>query len=137
MKLLPHASDRLARAVVAVRRAPRDPRTFGLWSRTVGMSESQLRAACRAAKVDGHAALDLSRFIRAATVMPELGGGWEEALDFADDRTLTSFLRRCGTHRRDRVNPMDWLERQSVVNQPLLIQRIRQLIAEEDAEGVA
>jgi hypothetical protein len=138
VEFVPHASDRLARAVVAAIHARRDPKTFAMWAREAGTSESQLRAACRAASVHGRVAHDVTRLLRSSSMMQRHQCGWSETLDCVEHDTLRLFLRRCGVQEIERPGVAECLARQKSRIPALLMRRLGELLREiSDRENVA
>ena len=87
---------RLARAILAVRDAPDDPKTLGDWARLVGMSYTSLRALCRVLDIPPHNARDLARMLRAVELSRLQHAAPQAFLDTADERTLDSLFARAG-----------------------------------------
>jgi CheY-like chemotaxis protein/AraC-like DNA-binding protein len=92
-----HSShERLARAILAVRHAPDDPKTLSDWARLVGMSYTSLRTLCRMLDIPPHDARDLARMLRAVEQSRLQHAAPQAFLDTADERTLDSLFARAG-----------------------------------------
>ena len=131
MVLVPHASDRLAHAIVAPIDSDTDPRTFALWASVSCMTERRLRDWCRAAHVEGRSALTFTRMLWAVALVSKHGWTFEEVLDTAEPRTLKRMLQSAGLS--DRADLFDcsvdrFLTNQRIVGQTVLITRVRLLV---------
>lgn len=134
MPSVAHASKRLAPVIVGARWHTCDPRTFAEWGRATAVTAWQLRAWCQVAKVHGRAVLALVRGLRAVTQAEVNGYGYEELLDIVEPRTLERFLRRAGIFgplNGARITPLQFLAAQMFLTKPELIQRVRELLADE------
>ena len=111
-----HSSDeRLARAILAVRDAPGDPRTLRDWARLVGMSYTSLRTLCRLLGIRPHNARDLARLLRAVEKGQLQHCAPQVFLDTADERTLRSLLARAGLDASAGTTVHDLLQSQTFV----------------------
>jgi hypothetical protein len=90
------AVDWMANAIHAACESPRDPRTFELWAAVAGTCARTLRSHCRAAHIQGQAALDFARLLRARLQGRRSGWPWPDLLDIVEPRTLTRLLERGG-----------------------------------------
>jgi len=134
MEFVRHASERLALAMVRAVWYTSDPRTFAAWGKAVAHTTWQLRAWCDVAQVPGRDALAFVRALRAVAQVELRGSGYEEVLDIAEPRTLERFLRRAGIpgrRRSGRLTPFQFLSAQTFVTKPELVQRVRELLANE------
>ena len=93
-----NAYIRWGRLVADTVRCRDDPRTVGTWSAYFGISESTLRARCRAVGVAAIAARDFSRVLRVVVRSQGADGRWDPAahLETADPRTIRRLLFTAG-----------------------------------------
>lgn len=97
----PHASaprsvaERWAVLILRTMELEGDPKTIGIWARSMGVSRSALCECCRLMHVSPHDARDFARLMRA---IHRSNGSWqpETLLDLADARTLKKLLSRAG-----------------------------------------
>ena len=89
---------RWGRLVADTVRCRDDPRTVGSWSAHFGISESTLRARCRAVGVAAIAARDFSRVLRVVVRSQDGDRRWDPAahLGAADPRTIRRLLVTAG-----------------------------------------
>lgn len=88
---VPHAVRRWVSIVVPVIDSPRDPKTIADWASWVGVSRGALRGWCRTAGLRAGRSLSLARMLRVTMLYPRESP--ENILDFADKRSIDSFLR--------------------------------------------
>ena len=132
---MPHASNRLASPIVRARWHTCDLRTFSEWGKATATSTWQLRAWCNTAGVSGRDVLSFVRGLRVVTQARLCACGYEEILDIAEQRALMRFLRRAGLpagRNGDRPTIDQFIARQTFIGKAELIQRVRELLAEEE-----
>jgi len=86
------------------------------------------------AQIHGRDVLAFVRALRAVRQADLHGCGYEEVLDIAEPRTLERFLRRAGIpggRHVARLTPLQFLSAQTFVTKPELVQRVRELLANE------
>ena len=88
---VPHAVRRWVGIVVPVIDSPKDPKTIAEWAAWVGASRGALRGWCRTAGLRTRRSLSLARMLRVVVRYPH--DRPENLLDFADKRSIESFLR--------------------------------------------
>ncbi|MGH9349328.1 MAG: response regulator [Vicinamibacterales bacterium] len=88
-------AERWAGLILKTIYADVDPKTIGVWARSIGVSRSTLCECCRLMHVSPHDARDFARLMRAVY---RSGRSWqpEALLDLADARTLKKLLARAG-----------------------------------------
>jgi hypothetical protein len=124
--ICPHAAQRLARCLVAAVTASRDPRTFLMWARDVGVGSTQLRGYCRLVKVAPKQGLDFARLLRVAVQRSPSGYSIEDLLDIADARTLRSLLMRAGlSHARFPTTGAAFINQQVLIQDGVLLAELR------------
>ena len=89
--MVPHAVRRWVGIVVPVIDSPSDPKTVADWASWVGVSQGALRGWCRTAGLRAGRSLSLARMLRVVVRCPDQSP--ENLLDFADKRSIDSFLR--------------------------------------------
>jgi len=130
MDFIPHASTRLAPAIVRVSRLPHDPRTFLLWAEANHVTVWLLHSWCRSAGVSGREVLNFARLLRAVNLSAIHRCGCEELLDVADPKVMARLLRQAGVcgFQAGTVSVDQFLVRQSFVVRPVLLRCIKELL---------
>jgi len=126
---IPHAAVRVATAIVAVLDDQEDPKTINQWSRSVGVSPSQLRAHCRSAGLTAKATLDFARLLRAVAQARSAAWRIQYALDTVDVRTVGRLLGRAGIGGAlYLLTPEDFVIRQRLVSDPVVLREVTRLL---------
>lgn len=91
-----HATELVARDLVAVVRASADSPTVSHWAELLGVSSPVVRSRCDRARLRAKACLDLGRIVRASGVLTQASFPMSEVLACRDERTIEAFLARGG-----------------------------------------
>lgn len=122
---VPHAVRRWVGIVVPVIDSPRDPKTIADWAIWLGISRGALRGWCQTAGFRAGRSLSLARMLRVAVRYPDERP--ENLLDFADKRSIDSFLRLGRSDGPRCELPLDrheLLARQQWITDPLALREL-------------
>jgi CheY-like chemotaxis protein len=124
------AAMRWARALMPILSARDDPKTVADWSKVAYSSAGAIRNWCRTANVPARRSLVVGRLLRAILLTRE--GFWkpEDLLDVVDRRTLQRMLTFAGVSSGLPVDVDEFLDRQAVIRDPILLCAIRNALIE-------
>lgn len=122
---VPHAVRRWVRVVIPVIDSPKDPKTVADWASWLGVSRGALRGWCQTAGLRAGRSLSLARMLRVVVRYPDERP--ENLLDFADKRSIDSFLRLGRSDGPPCELPLDrheLLARQRWITDPLALREL-------------
>jgi hypothetical protein len=109
----------LATLIMAVAYAPTDTRTLKAWAALVHVSEPSLVRKCLRVGLHAKQALDLGRLMRVVRMQSADPQG-ADALECADERTVSAMLGRAGLRRGD----LRWLSVDAFLGQQQLVRHV-------------
>jgi hypothetical protein len=113
--------------------AERDPRTLDQWASLAAVSVPSLRSVCYLVGVTPRKSLLLARLCRAILMARRLDCRPADLLDVNDARTARSILSKAGiVSLDDYCSLVVFLERQTLVKQPLLLRELRAAMTDRD-----
>lgn len=130
-----HAAVRLAKAVVPIVHAPRDPRTIAGWGRQIAASQGAIRTWCYTAGVSPRRSLLFARMLRVVYCRQSAHHRPENLLDVVDRRTVAGLLRTAGFAGEHDL-PTDlrvFLSRQTLISDPVALAEIGRALDAIDA----